>query len=226
MKSPSFPSTIQGNSNIYAIGCLGVLALLAIGAVIAFYVIKGAVSDLVDEYTDTTPRAFSLPALSEEDARPLINRVDAFTDAVRNGEPVDPLVLTGEEINTLIDYYPPWEILSGKMHVVIDDDRILSEVSIPLDMFGPFADGRYLNGSGQVDVEVKDGQLYVGVDRLEVKGAPLPEKFMQELRKGNLADEVNKNPKYAGLIEKIAEIRVENGTLAVIPQNTGDQGRF
>lgn len=106
----------------------------------------------------------------------------------------------------------------GQRTVNIKDDQIEGQVSIPLDEVGEFAKGRYLNGSAVFDVGLAAGRLLVFVDSVEVKGKPLPDALMQQLRADNLAKNVNSEQDVSSFVDKLESITVENGEVRVVPK--------
>ena len=200
------------------IGCLTVVVLMGVLGYFGYKGVRGIISGFVEEYTDTQPRALPEVLVDEEEARTLVANLEAFKKAVRLGQPARPLILTGSDINVLIHSDPAWEALREKVYVSIEGDHVRGEVSIPLDQLGGFAKGRYLNGSAVFTIALLDGRLLVFVNSLEVKGEMLPESFMNQLRKENLAKDTNENKDMAGVIEKLESIAVENGRLIIVPK--------
>ena len=60
-------------------------------------------------------------------------RVEAFRKAVEAGTPTEPLVLTSDDLNALIEENPD---LKGKIYVKVEGDEVKGQVSIPLDKLG------------------------------------------------------------------------------------------
>ena len=123
----------------------------------------------------------------------LKDRVEAFRKAVEAGTPIEPLVLTSDDLNALIEDNPE---LKGMIYVKIEGDEVKGQVSIPLDKlnFG-MVRGRYLNGEADFKASLFDGVLIVTLEAIEVNGKKLPEEFMKELRKQNVAKDVYKDEK-------------------------------
>jgi len=207
------------------IGCLTAAVLMGVLGYLGYKGVKGVISGFVEEFTDTEPRALPEVLMSEEDARTVIATVEDFKEAVRQGQPTDPLLLTGDDTNLLIHSHPNWKSLKGKVYITIEDDNIRGEVSIPLDEIGGFVKGRYLNGSAVFSVALLDGRLLVFVNAIEVKGKSLPEGFMKQFRTENLAKDANENEDMADVIEKLDSIFVKDSQLIIVPkyQSKGHQ---
>jgi len=60
--------------------------------------------------------------------------------------------------------------------------------------------------------------LNVNVKSLSVKGRPLPENFMVQIRQQNFADAWTNDVNFNQAIAKLEEIKIENNKLIVIPK--------
>jgi hypothetical protein len=78
--------------------------------------------------------------------------------------------------------------------------------------------GRYLNANGKFAVIFRDGVLRVFPQSLEVKGKPLPEVYMKRLRKHNLVDRLNSDPRATAALETLDEIQIKDGKLVLVPK--------
>lgn len=212
------PSRIRGNTNVWLVGCLSALALAAIAGVILFFIVKSTFDDYIDTYTSTEMRVFPPPTMTAEEARPLIDDFKAFKTAMENGETPDAFTLTTDEINALLSYDEDLEPLSGMARVDIVDDQIQAEVSVPLGLITDLLEGQYLNGSGIIIIEMRDDRLQLFLDQLEVKGEPVPEDIMAEIRKENIGEEISNNPDAQRLLKYIESITVGNDRLVIMPK--------
>src|SRR5262249_14644690 len=151
---------------------------------------------LVNQYTATAPQELPRVEMPAEERRTLRERVDAFKAAIEDGRSTEPLVLSSEDLNALIEENPD---LKGRVYVAIDQDKLKGQLSIPLDTFSTSAlpRGRYLNGEGEFKVALQEGVLIVTLDSLLVNGKSLPPELMNGLRNQNLAREAYKEEKTA-----------------------------
>lgn len=85
-------------------------------------------------------------------------------------------------------------------------------------MITDMLEGQYLNGSGLIQINMQEDELYLSLDQLEVKGVAVPEGIMNEIRTVNQADEIQDNPDARRLLKQIASITVEDGRLVIIPK--------
>lgn len=180
------------------------------------------VKHLVNEWTDTKPTDMPVVTLSDADARALQQRLDNFDNALTNGTPVEPLILTADEINSLIakNNKAPDKV---RLYFSFNENRVQAQLSLSGDLFGlRMLHGRYLNGGGDFKVSLHNGQLFVGIQSLSVKGKPIPDQYLQRAREQNLADSYIQGqtnaPALNDAFDQIDEIKIENGKLYVIPK--------
>jgi hypothetical protein len=205
-------------------GCLfwggltaGVLLLMAL---LAGYAAYRFARGIVDEYTDTTPIAIPAVKLSKEETTLVRERIEAFSKARDERKETGPLTLTGDEINALIVQQGSSK-LKRRFFVTIEEDRIKAQLSVPAEELGmSLLRGRYFNGSGEFLLSLHDGFLRINVKSLAVKGKPLPESFMKDLRHRNFADhwDDDEDPALRNMLRNIEEIEVRNGVLTIVPK--------
>jgi hypothetical protein len=172
---------------------------------------------LINQYTDAQPVALPIFQMPASEFQKLRERVNEFKEAVNERSPTAPLELSGEDINALIASEPEYEAYRGKVYVTIEGERLTAKMSAPLDRFGLKAlKGRYFNGQGTFRVSLEEGALIVSPTALEAKGKPLPDRFMSQLRKKNLAADVNQNSRASVAFEKLKAIEVKNGKLVIV----------
>jgi hypothetical protein len=199
-------------------GCITSLVLLALllGALLLglHYVRK-----MVNQFTDTQPMALPTVQMSQADIDKVKQRWEAFQTAVREQRPTKPLVLTADDINALIASGPDRQPLKGKLYVGLEGNQLKGEVSLPLQDLGlRMFKGRYLNGSATFNLSLHNGVLFVTAQTITVKGKPLPEVYMQGIRKENLAAGVVNEPKAVAVLQGLQDIAVKDGKLVVEPK--------
>jgi hypothetical protein len=199
-------------------GCITglVLLVLVLGALMVglHYVKK-----MVNQYTDTQPMELPTVQMSQAEIGSLKQRFDAFEQAVREQRPAQPLALTADDINALIGNARNREALKGKFYVSLEGDQLKGEVSVPLREVGRgMLRGRYLNGSATFNLSFHDGALSVTPQTITVKGKPLPEVFMQEIRKRNLAAQSVNDSNAVAVLQGLEDIQVKEGKLVIVPK--------
>jgi hypothetical protein len=199
-------------------GCISglVLLVMVLGLLMAglHYVRK-----MVNQYTDTKPMELPAVQMSQGEIDKLKQRFEAFQQAVREQRPANPLELTADDINALIASGPERQALKGRFYVSLEGDQLKGQVSMPLQEVGlSMFKGRYLNGSATFNLSFSKGTLSVSPQMINVKGKPLPETYMQEIRKQNLAAEFAKQPDAAPVLQGLEGIQVKDGKLVVVPK--------
>lgn len=176
------------------------------------------VSAMVEKYSQ--PQAMKLPeiTLSAEDRSALKTRVVEFNKRLRDpaGAGGAELSLSGEEINVLLTESSVFGPLGQSMRVRIEDNRILSTLSLPLSELGPFKmSGRYLNGEAALNLSLTNGLPRLFVEDLKVQGQTLPVAVLGGLKNVNLAERAMENPEFRQGLERFDSIRVSDGRLVL-----------
>lgn len=212
-----YPAMSNGTNPPKKRGCLfyGCLSMVILGLVLALmlgvglYVAKRTVTKLVNDYSDTSPQTIETITYPPPQRQALQAQLDAFKAAVDGGKPGIELILNASDLNVLIGENPA---LRGKLFLAFDDDKVTGKVSFPLDDYGPLKlKGRYLNGTAALRVAIESGQLDIRVDSVDVRGKPLPEPLMKELKKNNLAKDAGNNPDQAEQLKKISSLQIKDG---------------
>ena len=199
-------------------GCLSAIILLAVIAGAAYYFILQASDELVETYTSPEPRDFARAEEGRDEVLSVIDRFRDFVIALERGEETESFSLSADDINALLEYEDLLREFHGMARVDIQDDRLLAEISVPLDLFNERFEGRYLNGTGELSVEMRDGRLEVNIDRLEVAGRNLPEEFMNEIRKNNLVETLLQDPSLERFMGLVKSVKVEDGRVVIEPK--------
>ncbi len=209
----------DGYGKYIAIWCLMIVVLLMVGGFLTYRSIKGAVSYYIEEYTDTQPYLISELYVSGQDEQQVLDRVDNFTKALKEGNHTDPLVLTSDDINILLFQHPDLKFLSEKVYVDIVEDKIEGLVSFPLSEFGGFMTNRYLNGSAVFSFGLIGGRMHVYIDHMDVKSKAIPDSLMVSLRNKNLLENINTNEEFTLAINKLKSITIEDDKIFIVPSN-------
>jgi hypothetical protein len=149
----------------------------------------------------------------------LKQRFEAFQQAVREQHPAQPLELTADDVNALIESGPERQDLKGKFYVSLEGGQLKSEVSVPLQEMGlSMFKGRYLNGSATFGLSFRNGALSVTPQTINVKGKSLPEMYMQEIRKQNLAAGLTNEPQAVAVLQGLEDIQLKEGKVVLVPR--------
>ncbi|MCA9182088.1 MAG: hypothetical protein KDA51_11565 [Planctomycetales bacterium] len=195
-------------------GCL-MSMLLVVGVMVALgFGTYYFFAQQVAQYTSTEPRQLPVVEVAPEKMKEIEARVDTFQKDVDQGEALEPLVLTSDELNALIAQQ---EKLRGHVFVTIEDGLIQADVSFPTDEL-PGGQGRFFNGSARINASLENGELIVKLDSAELDGQPIPESFMNPLSKQNLAKDINKDPEVAKTLAKFERLEIEGDKLILTPK--------
>lgn len=195
-------------------GCLTVV-LLMVGGIVAIGV--GSVwfyNQQIAKYTSDKARPIPVVEVSDEHIGQLEARLEAFQETIEKGDTPEQMVLSAEDVNALISKN---EDLRGKVFVTIEDGLVEAEVSVPVDSL-PGGQGRYFNGSVSVNASLEDGVLIVTLQDAEVNGQPVPEEYMRQIRKENLAKDMYKDPDVAKRLRKFERLIIEDDKLILTPK--------
>ena len=206
-------------------GCLGLILLLSIGGYIAYTKIQEFAATAIAEYTATEPVAVEIPQLAPAQIEESMAKFNAFQAGLADGAEPVPLVLSGQDINALIQSHPSFKPLADRASVTVEDDTLRSQVSLNLDDLNipiPFiaeaVKGKYFNGIATFSVGMTAGRPALYIEGLEVNDAAIPAEFMSEVSKQNFLEDAGKDPEFAKLMEMIEDIRIENGELKIVPK--------
>jgi hypothetical protein len=212
--SPEPPYAVPKQRGCFFYGCIiaSILAvLMAILVGVVAFVGYRFLNRMIDQYTSTTPRQLPKVEMPAEQRQTLKDRVEAFRKAVDAGTSAEPLVLTSDDLNALIDENAE---LKGIIYVKIEGNEVKGQVSIPLGKLEfPMLRGRYLNGEADLKASLSDGVLIVTLDSIEVNGQKVPDDVMKGIRQQNLAKDAYKDEKTAEMIRKIESLEIKDGKI-------------
>ena len=199
-------------------GCLSLVILLALFAAAAYWFLRQTSENLVESYTSQAPLDLARVETNPDETLSVIDRLRDFITALERGEETGSFSLSADDINTLLQNEELLSELKGMARVTIQDDLLRADISVPLGMFNERFEGRYLNGTGELAVEMKDDRLSVTIDRLEVGGRDLPREIMNEIRKNNLVAALYEEPSLEEFLRLIKSVKIEDGRLVIQPK--------
>jgi hypothetical protein len=195
-------------------GCLTscILVLVVLAGLLLGYL------KILNSFTDSKPMPLPTVNMSDAEIAQVRQRVDAYSQDIRSGRTPNPITLSGDELNALILTDPNLGKLKGQLYVNIEDNQVKGQLSVPTSSIGlGMFRHRYLNGAGVFNVSLTNGILSVIAQSLTVKGKPIPEKYMEHVRRQNLAQGFNDDPKISVGLNKLQSIEVKDGKLIVVP---------
>ena len=204
------------------LGALAVAVLALVIAVSFVYLSRRVVDGLVESYTDAAPTTFARQAVSQEEIEYLEQRIDLFTTAADVYSIPEPLVLSDDDINLLIqDHYGrefrrTGEVPDQQYSVAFEDGRLRTRISLrlPVDFASGYfskLNGRYVNGLATLRIRLVDGALDIHVDSFEVGGEALPEWIMRRLRRELDRIDFLEQPGVNDFLENIDSLEIMDG---------------
>jgi hypothetical protein len=217
-EQPDFPRATPIKKNR---GCLfrALFTVVVLAVVVGgggYLAYRYAIHWIVTACTETTPLDLGQPALPPTELGALDGRLASFAHAVRNKTPVEPLVLTGEELTALVARSPEFRQLGGRARFSIGEGEIRAELSVPMERVG-YPD-RWLNGSAAFAVTLENGVLIITLRSASVKGEPVPGWIVRKLQERYLAKDLYEKPLAASFIARLESIEVGNGRVTVVPR--------
>lgn len=195
-------------------GCLTVVLLVVIGIAASVYAGIRLYKSQLEAYTSAQPVEIGTVEYTDAEVAAVKQRIEDFKAALEKGESPGQLVLTADEINAMISSE---EELKGRLFVKIKDGQITGEASFPVPEVIPLGKGRYFNGSLSLKASLENGVLIVQMESAEVNGKPVPEEFMSEMRKQNLAKDAYNDPKSAEFLRKFESLTIEDDKIILTP---------
>lgn len=141
-------------------GCLG--GGCAIGLVI-FLILGGALfwgawSTLsgIKGMTMAEPKPVPVYNATDAETQAALEKVRAFNATFDAGQEAE-IVLTANEINTLISRYEPWQAVRGRAFATVSGDQVAAQVSLPLSQIRLMQD-RFFNGDVSMTFITENGK--------------------------------------------------------------------
>jgi hypothetical protein len=221
--SATHPTGAPKGRSCLLYGCLTLVVVMLVVAIGGFFAARhliGQLSTFLEEYTDTEPMAIEPVRVEPGEFEELQRRMAGFEEALERGARVDPLVLTGHDLNVLIARHPELKAWRDRAYMQVVGDQIVGQLSMPLDDLAAIPGlkrlkGRYLNGAASLNVSLRNSRLQVNLEALEVKGRPVPEEVMRSLRQQNLAKDIDQNPDLNETLGQLRSIEVSDGAIVI-----------
>ena len=193
------------------------LFVIILVAFLGWHYTKG----LVNQFTDTQPMPLPEIKLATEEVNRLQNRIESFRKAVEEDKPIEPLVLTVDEVNECIAMDPNLMALKGRLYVTVEGSRVNAQLSIPAEDLGlDSLRGRYINATVTLAVSLTNGSLQIMAESLSGKDKPLPEIIMRHIRGRNLAEKWNSDAQARGVFSQLESVQVQDGKIIITPKGS------
>lgn len=197
-------------------GCVfaaGSLAVVLVGLAVAAFVVYRSLTQYVEDYTAVAPIELPKVDIPESERKSAVERARKFRDALRAKAATEPLVLTGDDLNALVQESPKFK---DRVYLTIDDDEVKARFSLPLDEFfnTRLTRGRYLNGEAELEAKIEDGELKIEVESIEVDGKPLPDFVRDTFARPSILD-LDRNGDQRDLLHQIGSLKIEDDQIVV-----------
>lgn len=200
-------------------GCLVSVALFIVCAVGLYFGTQLLLNRMIEKYTVSTPVPVRQVEGTPEEVQAVQQRFKGFAEAIRAGQPAEPLVLSEKDLNLLINHTSDLAQFKNHLYVAIEGRRLKGTMSLPLDFLGlSRLRGRYFNGVAEIKASLENGLLMVTLDALEVNGEPLPDHLMTAFRQQNLARDVYKDERSMQFLRRLERVEVDDGRILVRPR--------
>lgn len=206
-------------------GCIACLIIIVVVCLAGFLAVRYAVNRLnatIAEFTDDHPIALPKVEMSKAEMEALHHRLDSFNDAIKAHSNAPPLILNAREVNALLENTPEMNGFTNSFYVDIESNQVKGSISLPMEPFFTIplvhTKGRYLNGSGTFKFAKSNDTVFVNVQSLEVKGQPLPQKYLSQLQTVNLAENYNRNSTNRAVLTDYDRIVVSNNSVVIEPK--------
>ncbi len=209
----------KGHPCLY--GCLALIVVVCLLAVIGGVVAYSVFGRLLDTYTDTKPMDLPKVEVSAEQGKQLWARLGEFKAAADAGN-VATLTLSADDLNAMLRSYPNIGPFGNAVYFALEGSTVKGQVSLPLASFG--LPGRFVNGAGTFSIGISNGRLELYLEELSVKGQPLQKELMDGMRNQNLAEGANQDPQARDLLSKVQSLSVENGQIILTSKGGAKQG--
>lgn len=198
---------------VYVLIGLGSLLLLGIIAILTIY---SYYRSLINNYTETKPRAFPQIVVNTNHLQDFIMRWTNYVAEVLDKHSTQQFIITEEDINQGI-----LNISKGKdfARVTLTNGYIRALLSIPLSNSGKKElQGRYLNADADLKLQIEDGILTLRVESAIANGKPVPRWIIKKLRQKNLLENLENNFEFLELLQAMESVQVKDGAIVFTPE--------
>ncbi len=200
------------------IGCGSVMVLSVLAGIALYFLFWGAVDQLARSFTTDRPLAIPQVTMSQEELEALDRRVSDFGSAIENNEATDPLVLSADEINALIQRHGKFKQEGTGVVVRIFGDQIEGEISLPAGQVAPSLEGRFVNGKGVFSIGVEEGRVVAYLQDLRVGDRYLPDQIREPLSRENLLRKAyEEDSELRRALTRIRSVEVREGKVIFTP---------
>lgn len=187
-----------------------IFACLALVVGVAAYLGYRQAQKFINQFAQKDPITLPSVHYSQAEMQAVQQRIDDFLVGARTGKANIQLSLSANDLNALVA--ESW--MSNRVYVTLQSNAVWSQFSIPFEQLGmPLFSGRYLNGSGTLDVGCRSGSLVVSLKDASVNGIGLPEHYLEWIRKQNFVRNLATNEMTMESLGRVARVGVVSDRL-------------
>lgn len=201
-----------GRHLLVGCGTFLVLILVAVTVVYTYYRSK------VTQYTSSSPAYIPEVTMDRESVNALTRRVGQYGKSLEAGTATQPLSLSEEEINALIQTGEAVPGMGRQVYLRPENGKLSVDFTFPLEGMIPMGEGRYLNGTAVVDVAVENGRPVLRVESAEANGEPIPDWLVKRIQERVDLDRLASEPEARAALQNIQSVNVEEGELVITPK--------
>jgi len=213
---PQYSEPETRRKGCFFYGCAFAIAgfvIVLLGLAVGAFVLYRTWAHYVEIYTAEAPIPLPRLEMPEERREDAVTRAKAFREALRSRTKAEPLVLTGDDLNALVQESPK---LRDRVYLTLEGDEVRAKVSLPLDEFfdTSLTRGRFFNGEAVLKVAVDRGKLKIEVESADVGGKPIPEALRDFMEHADVRldlDEKDKNE----LLREIDSLEIKDGKATI-----------
>jgi hypothetical protein len=199
-------------------GVTGVILLVLVLA--AIFLGLHTAKKLFNQFTDTKPMPMPTVSMTPVQIAAVQQRFESFRDDVRAHKSTQPLTLSAEDLDALLQSEPDFAAMKGKLYVTgIQSNSVEAKISLPMDEIGlPAFKGRYLNATASLSISLRNGVLRIVPQSVSAKNRPLQPVYMEQVKKQNLAKDINRDPRASVALDRLQSIEIQNNQVVVVPK--------
>lgn len=206
-------------------GCLSVILVFLIGIVAVLWFAQTKVNQVAHKHSSEDPIEFVYPEIQLHELESILERFDVFRTAMaNNNHDTDPLILSADDLNLVINNHKDFAPMAGKAMFEIEGEEFRAKVSLKPDDI-PFKiwfltkalKGRYINGRATLALHVAGSRSEMYLKDFNMGEVELPAPLIEILQKENLMNSLKSDPEI-GQWFKMVGMKVQDGRLHIIPK--------
>ncbi len=170
-------------------------------------------------YTARTKATAAAPAdipdvnITEAQREEAVQKFETLSRA-RATDTTAEISLTPADLNAMIRSETQLDGERGTLVLDMMGEKLIADFSMPLENVPGF-DGRYVNGSMVIRMQIRNGVLEVYPEAMQLNDTPVPDWLMQNFPTRNLADRIKENPAAREALKNIESLNIKDGKMHI-----------